>query len=123
MFFNNLFMSIRLMKIETPGSHYFSFFALISLLTQACLHFCRTGQLTSSEHAKYTLIIYDYICFPLCAHILYFVEIDRYIGLPIFFPIFKHFTIIGFEKKKISVLNYYFCFFFVVTYIIIQSRL
>ncbi len=26
-------------------------------------------------------------------------EIDRYIGLPIFFPIFKHFTIIGFVKK------------------------
>ncbi len=28
------------------------------------------------------------------------IEIDRYIGLPIFFPIFKHFTIIGFVKKK-----------------------
>ncbi len=27
------------------------------------------------------------------------VEIDRYIGLPIFFPIFKHFTIIGYAKK------------------------
>ncbi len=24
-------------------------------------------------------------------------EIDRYIGLPIFFPIFKHFTIIGYR--------------------------
>ncbi len=44
-------------------------------------------------------------------------EIDRYIGLPIFFPIFKHFTIIGYEKKI------FFFFFFVVTYIIIQSRL
>ncbi len=33
------------------------------------------------------------------------VETDRYIGLPIFFPIFKHFTIIGYRfcKKKISV--------------------
>ncbi len=33
----------------------------------------------------------------------YLVEIDRYISLPIFFPIFKHFTIIGyrFGKKKI----------------------
>ncbi len=43
-------------------------------------------------------------------------EIDRYIGLPIFFPIFKHFTIIGFVKKK-----YRFFFFFYYTYIIIQS--
>ncbi len=65
------------MKIETPGSHYFSLFALISLLTQTCLHFCRTGQLTSSEHAKYTLIIYDYNCLPLCAHILYF-DADKF---------------------------------------------
>ncbi len=34
-------------------------------------------------------------------------EIDRYIGLPIFFPIIKHFTIsdIGFVKKKI----FFFC--------------
>ncbi len=60
------------MKIETPGSHYFSFFALISFLTQACLQFHMTGQLTSSEHAKYTRIIYDYIYLPVCAHILYF---------------------------------------------------
>ncbi len=30
------------------------------------------------------------------------IEIDRYIGLPIFFTIFKHFTIIGYRfcKKK-----------------------
>ncbi len=35
-------------------------------------------------------------------------EIDRYIGLPIYFPIFKHFTIIGFEKIII-----YFLFLFV----------
>ncbi len=41
-------------------------------------------------------------------------EIDRYIGLPIFFPIFKHFAIIGFVKKI-----YIYIFFF--TYIIIQS--
>ncbi len=32
--------------------------------------------------------------------ILLKVEIDQYIGLPIFFPIFKHFTIIGFEKNN-----------------------
>ncbi len=33
MFFKDLFMSIRLMKKEIQGSHYFSFFALINLLT------------------------------------------------------------------------------------------
>ncbi len=42
------------MKKKIPGSHHFSFFALSNLLTQTCLHFCRTGQLTSSEHAKCT---------------------------------------------------------------------
>ncbi len=67
-------MSIRHMKKEIPGSHYFSFFALSNLLTQTCLNFCMTGQLTSSEHAKCTFIIYYYICFTLCAHILYFDE-------------------------------------------------
>ncbi len=50
-FSKNLFMSIRHMKQEIPGSHYFSFFALSNLLTQTGLHFCRTGHLTS-EHAK-----------------------------------------------------------------------
>ncbi len=47
------------------------------------------------------------------------VEIDRYIGLPIFFPIFKHFTIIGYRfcKKKISVLILIFFFFFFYIYI------
>ncbi len=67
-------MSIRHMKkknIEIPGSHYFSFFALSNLLTQTCLHFRTTGQLTSSEHAKCKFIIYYYICLPLC-HILHF---------------------------------------------------
>ncbi len=42
-------------------------------------------------------------------------EIDRYIGLPIYFPIFKHFTIIGFEK------NYYIFFYFYLSHTIIQS--
>ncbi len=60
------------LKKETPGQHPFSFFALSNLLTKTCLLICRTGQLTSSEHAKWTYIIYYYICFPLCAHILYF---------------------------------------------------
>ncbi len=53
-FSNNLFMSIRHVKKQIQGSLYFSFFALNNLLTQTCLHFCRTGQLTSSEHAKCT---------------------------------------------------------------------
>ncbi len=72
-FSKNLFMSIRLMIKEIPGSHYFSFFALSNLLTQTCLHFCTQGS-SSSENAKCTFIIYYYICFPLCAHILYFDE-------------------------------------------------
>ncbi len=70
MFSKELF--ITHIKNEIPGSHYFSFFALSNLLTQTCLNFCRTGQLTSSEHAKCTCIIYYCICFPLCAHIVYF---------------------------------------------------
>ncbi len=66
-------MSIRHVKknIQIPGSYYFSFFALSYLLTQTCLHFCMTGQLTS-EHAECTFIMYYYMCLPLCAHILYF---------------------------------------------------
>ncbi len=51
-----LFMSIRRMKKEI-GSHYFSFFVRSNLLTQTRLHFCRTAQLTSSEHAKQTYCI------------------------------------------------------------------
>ncbi len=51
-FLKNLLMSIRHMKNLILGSGYFSFFALSNLLTQTSLHFCRTGQLTSSEHAK-----------------------------------------------------------------------
>ncbi len=45
-------------------------------------------------------------------------EIDRYIGLPIFFPIFKHFTIIGYRLKKNKKKKHFFLF---VTYTIIQS--
>ncbi len=56
-FSNNLFMSFRHMKKDIPGSHYFSFFALSNLLTQNSLYLCRTGQLTSSEHAKYTAFV------------------------------------------------------------------
>ncbi len=33
-------------------------------------------------------------------------EIDRYIGLPIFFPIFKHFTIIRFDYFFCHIYNY-----------------
>ncbi len=53
-------------------------------------------------------------------------EIDRHIGLPIFFQIFEHFTIIGYrlcKKEKIFflLLFYYYYYNFFVTYIIIQS--
>ncbi len=36
------------------------------------------------------------------------VEIDRYIVVPIFFLIFKHFTIIGYRFCKIIVFIYYY---------------
>ncbi len=49
----------------------------------------------------------------------FFLEIDRYIGLLIFFPIFKHFTVIGFVKKKyrfgIFLFFFFFFFFFIHT--------
>ncbi len=38
------------------------FFALNNLLTQTSLHFCTTGQLTSSKHAKCTLFIIRLVC-------------------------------------------------------------
>ncbi len=46
------------------------------------------------------------------------VEIDRYIGLPIFFPIFKHYTIIGYRfwKKTITEIIYIFFFFHIHNY-------
>ncbi len=66
-------MSIRHMKKDVPGSHYFSFFTQSNLLTQTCLHFCTQGS-SSSENAKCTCIIIYYICFHLCTHILYFDE-------------------------------------------------
>ncbi len=50
MFLKSLIVSIRHMKRETPGSHYFSFFAPSNLQTQTCLHFC-TQSSSSSEHA------------------------------------------------------------------------
>ncbi len=64
-------MSIRHMKIEIPGSHYFSFFALSNYLHQPVYILARQGS-SSSENANCTFIIYYYIRFPLCAHILYF---------------------------------------------------
>ncbi len=67
-------MSIRHKKkknIEIPCSYYFSFFALSNLLTQTCLHFRKTGQLTSSEHATCTYYLLLHLFASLC-HILYF---------------------------------------------------
>ncbi len=46
------------------------------------------------------IYIYIYICIYIYINIKYFefiLEIDRYMGLPIFFTIFKHFTIIGYR--------------------------
>ncbi len=48
-------------------------------------------------------------------------EIDQYIGLPIFFPIFKHFTIIGYRFWKKNDNRYINIYIFFVTYTIIQS--
>ncbi len=50
-------------------------------------------------------------------------EIDRYIGLPIFFPIFKHFTIIGYRfcKKKISFFFFFFFFFYIYIFLYIHN--
>ncbi len=39
---------------------------------------------------------------------IYLLEIDRYIGLPIFFPIFKHFTIIGYQFWKKTITDFFF---------------
>ncbi len=60
-FSNNLFIFIRHMKKEIPGSHYFSDFALYCSFEQFTdtnlFTFLHTGQLTSSEHAKCAFII------------------------------------------------------------------
>ncbi len=63
-------MSIRHMKKEIPGSHYF--FLCTEQFTDTNLFtFLHTGQLFFWKCKMY---IYYYICFPLCAHILYFDE-------------------------------------------------
>ncbi len=65
-------MSIRHMKKEIPGSHYF--FLCTEQFTDTNLFtFLHTGS-SSTENAKCTCIIYYYICFPIFAHILYFDE-------------------------------------------------
>ncbi len=50
-------MSVRHMKKETPGSRYFSFFALSDSLAQTCLHVCRTGQLSFWTCKQYIAFI------------------------------------------------------------------
>ncbi len=67
-------MSIKLMKKEIAGSHYFSFFALSNLLTQPCLHFLqdRAAHFFWTCKMYIAYIVYYYICLPLNAHILYF---------------------------------------------------
>ncbi len=68
---------------------------------RCCLWLCLFGDssftaISLTEKWVFNLVIWHY-CHTV---LLFWSEIDRYIGLPIFFPIFKHFTIIGFEKKK-----------------------
>ncbi len=58
------------MKKEIPGSHYF--LCTEQFTDTNLFKLLHTGKLTSSEHAKCAFIIYCYILFPLCAHILYF---------------------------------------------------
>ncbi len=72
---------------------------------------------TSVEHTT----VYE-LAISLSRHRL---EIDRYIGWPIFFPIFKHFTIIAYRLWKKTVTDIYiyiyiYIFFKLVTYTIIQ---
>ncbi len=69
-FSKNLFMSIRHMKKEQINTR---FPLLLFLCTEQftdtnMFRFLHTAQHTSSEHAKYTFIIYYYICLSLCAH-------------------------------------------------------
>ncbi len=58
--------------LDTKKNTRFLSFALIGLLTQTCLHFCRTGQLTS-EHAKSTYIMLLLHLFAsLCPHTVFY---------------------------------------------------
>ncbi len=66
-------MSIRHMKKEIQGSHYFSFFALSNLLTHTFTFLQdRAAQFFWTCKIYIAYIVYYYICLPLCAHILYF---------------------------------------------------
>ncbi len=66
-------MSIRHMKKEIPGFHYFSFFALSNLLTQPIYIFAGQGSsLLLNMQIYIAYIVYYYICLPLFAHLLYF---------------------------------------------------
>ncbi len=73
-FSKNLFVSIRHMKKEMQGSHYFSFFALSNLLAQPCLNFLqdRAAHFFWTCKMYIAYIVYYYICLLLCAHVLYF---------------------------------------------------
>ncbi len=77
------------------------------LIPNAKVAFKDRRTLSGRENGGSTSLPWSMAC-----RIQLYVEIDRYIGLPIFFPIFKHFTIIGYRfwKKKISVLNFFFFF-------------
>ncbi len=48
---------------ETPGSYYFSLFALRNLLTQACLHFARqSNSLLLNMQNVHLLFIITFVC-------------------------------------------------------------
>ncbi len=66
--FFNLFMSIKHIKKETPGSHNTAIHWAIYWHKPVYI-FASQGS-SSSEHEKYTFFLYYYICLPLCAHIL-----------------------------------------------------
>ncbi len=69
--FQRMCSYLKKKKCQVPISSVSLHWAIYS---QTCLHFCRTLQLNFCWTCK--MYIYYYICFPLCAHILY---LDDYI--------------------------------------------
>ncbi len=67
------------------------------------------------EHLQRVRCQIDESVFLICR--CFFLEIDRYSGLPIFFPIFKHFIIIGYRFWKKMITDIVFFIFFIFFYI------
>ncbi len=72
-FQKNLFMSIRHVKKEIQGSHYFSFFALSNLRTQTCLNFAGKGSSLllnmQNVYSLYCLLLHLFAS--LCPHTVF----------------------------------------------------